>query len=1223
MSVKWTEAQQQVIDLRNRNILVSAAAGSGKTAVLVERIITRLTRDEHPLNVDELLIVTFTEAAAAEMKERILGAIEAALEKEPENEHLQRQATLIHNALITTIHSFCLSVIRDHFHEIDLDPGFRIAEEGELKLLKHDVLQELLEMKYQQASDSFFGFVERFAAGKTDQNLEDMILKLHQYGRSYPDPEEWLDRCIMQYQMEEDRAVDEVPLMQSIFSYAKDNWVEARNLIESAIEVCGMEDGPAVYEKTLTEDLVQIEQLLEAEDITSMCSVIANIKWARLASNRDDSVDLTKADAVKEARAAVKALVADLQKKFLFAAPDVMLKDIAYCAPVVEELMNLVKDFGQAFQEKKAKKSIIDFSDMEQFALQILSVKEENGRVPSAIAKEYQKRFAEVMIDEYQDSNLIQETILTSVSRVNQGIYNIFMVGDVKQSIYSFRLSRPELFMEKFKTYDPLEESVDTTRQRIDLFQNFRSRKEVLDGCNFVFYQLMRGDMGGIQYDDKAALYPGADYEERSGNGMELMLVQTDQLFDQTEQLSGQSERNMEARAVARRIRELVGHHPVKDKDGTYRPARYRDIVILTRSLTGWSDLYAEVLGEAGVPAYTGSKEGYFETREIGLLLDFMRVLDNPNQDIPLAAVLKSYFGGLTSEELAIVKNTYPDRPFYEAVYQYGREESEGNVMLSARVREFLQMIEHFRERVPHKAIHELLWMILSESGYLDYVTALPAGQQRRANVEMLLEKAVSFESTSYKGLFNFIRYIEQLQKYEMDFGEANVSDEKADTVRIMSIHKSKGLEFPIVFLAGMSKQFNLMDQRSAVVLHPELGVGVDVIDLEKRTRIPTVYKKHIQHQMEVETKGEEMRILYVAMTRAKEKLIMVGTVKKFEDKVRKLRSIKNQNERQLFFSSLFSGKSYMDWMLMALCRHRCFDSIWEQAGEETAAGNPQHKNEAYIEIRQVGIKELVVMEVQEETSDMWTQSQLHHLDITKTYHETFRKNLQEQFEYQYPYANEEKYKMKFTVSELKKRTFLEEEAGEALVVEERNEPIVPKFLAEPEEVGAGSFRGTAYHRFMELLDFTQAYNEHQIENYIDECVKQGLMTKEMACCINGVDVIRFLDTDIAKRMKKAAISGRLFVEQPFVLGVPSKRIYGEESEETVLVQGIIDVYFQEEDGIVVLDYKTDQVSTTEELRERYHAQLEYYGDALTQLIGEPVKERIIYSFTLRDILEV
>ena len=1155
MGVKWTKQQQQVIDLRDRNILVSAAAGSGKTAVLVERIITMLTDEEHPVNVDELLIVTFTEAAAGEMKERIRGAIEKALEENPENEHLKRQATLIHNAQITTIHSFCLSVIRDHFHVIDIDPGFRTAEEGELKLLRHDVLDELLEEKYAQKEERFLRFSNAYGGRRNDKKLEEMIEKAYDYSRSYPDGEGWLDSCVDAYRVDCAEDLEKSDYGNKIVTWAKAYLEEAKLLNEQATQISLEIDGPAVYEEALKLDAQTIRELLSAKNYNELSGRIQNVEWSRFASCRDKTVSKEKIEAVKDLREQVKDIVGGLKKDYFYQKPEEMAADMQICLPYMEELVGLVKCFSQRFDVKKRQENVIDFSDMEQFALQILAKKTEEGFEPSEVAKEYQDQFRE---------------------------------GDVKQSIYSFRLSRPELFMEKFDTYD-LEKG---PKQRIDLHKNFRSRKEVLDSVNYIFRQIMMRNLGEIDYDDKAALYVGAEYPENPGCETEVLVLNTElKKYDRSIKASKQE---MEARMIASRIRGLIAEQKVLDKKtGKLRPARYSDIVILTRSVKGIADIFVQELNREGIPAFSGTKEGYFATQEIGVLLDYLRVLDNRKQDIPLAAVLMSAFCGLNEQEMAVIRSSEAfEIPFYQAVENY--LENGENTVICEKLKHCYGKMNDFREIVPYTPIHELLRSILTQTGYGQFISAMPGGAQRAANVEMLITKAQAFQSSSYKGLFHFVRYIEQLQKFEVDYGEASLEDEQSDTVRVMTIHKSKGLEFPIVFVAGTGKKFNVTDLAGQVIIHARLGVGMDVVDLDRRTKIPSLVKKVIQKEAKLDNLGEELRVLYVALTRAKEKLIITGTCDNLETKMAKT----------LTFAQRSSAIQYLDWIIPAL------------------AYIPE---EIPVTFEEVLLEEIVRDEVETEVSGKIQEEILRRWDTSAEYDANVRQALEEQFAYQYPYPKSHARKMKFTVSELKKMAYQaelddEENAlGEVVFEEPEVVPLLPKFMTE-EETLTGAPRGTAYHRVMELLDFEKMYDRQTLETEINTFVEQGRMTREMADSVRTDDVLGFLDSSVGKRMRTSADCGKLWKEQPFVLGIPEQELYKDEPEgDFALVQGIIDVYFEEEDGLVVLDYKTDKVYKIEELVEKYHAQLDYYGRALEQITGKKVKEKVLYSFTLGE----
>lgn len=1210
MGVTFTKEQQQVIDLRNRNILVSAAAGSGKTAVLVERIITRLTKDATPLNVDELLIVTFTEAAASEMKERIHGAIEKALETEPDNLHLQRQATLIHQAQITTIHKFCLSVIRDYFHTIDLDPGFRVGEEGELKLLKKDVAEAVFEAAYEEGNSEFLDFVESFAVGRDDRKLEELMLQLYEFSRSYPNPKQWLDSCAEQYQVQDVAELENRPFVLEIMEEVRQCLLDVQELLQYGINICNEEDGPLVYQDTLQSDLALVQSLVSASSFSEMQEKISDVQWVKLSACRDKTVSERKIQQVKDIRDEVKGLVKNLTEQYFYDNIQELQREMAQSQKNMQILTHLVKTFADAFSEEKKRKNLIDFNDMEQYALQILTCEENGKYIPSIVAESYQEKFVEVMIDEYQDSNLVQEAILTSVSRVSKGEYNIFMVGDVKQSIYRFRLSRPELFMDKFHSYS-LE---DSKTQRIDLHKNFRSRREVLDSTNFVFEQIMIPRFGGIAYDEKAALHVGADYAEGSGNETEVLILDA-------ENCKTEERIELEAESVAKRIKELMASYRVFDKKTeSYRRVRYSDIVILTRSLKGWIDVFGSVLNQVGIPTYTSSQEGYFQTQEIQVLLAYLRILDNPRQDIPFATVLTSMFGGFSSQDLAEIRSSETGRNLYEAVVNYA--EYGQSDKLRERLQMFLATYESFRRRVPYTAIHTLLWQILDETGYGNYMAALPGGEQRAANLEMLIEKAVAFEGTSYKGLFNFVRYMDQLQKYDVDYGEANLMDENHDVVTLMSIHKSKGLEFPVVFVVGMGKQFNMQDTRQSIVVHPELGVGIDAVDTTLRIKSPTLLKKAIQQKVLRESKAEELRVLYVAMTRAKEKLILSGSTTNLEKDLSQLSSIAYRQEKELSYYSLMKANKYMDWILPALFRNQCLQMVLDDYQMCVPYQNSMFKRNVPIQVRKITMDTLTDLELEEVFEDTITKDMLLPWDTEQTYDVDMKHQIQTQFSYCYPYGEEAVLKQKLSVSELKKKAYSDAD-GVDVFHEEEVIPLLPKFLQEDEKL-TGAGRGSAYHRLLELLDYTKAYDVESLLEEIRQKEQEGLLTKEMASCIDVSDILQFLKSSVARRMRQASMNGTCYAEQPFVLGVEAGDIYPDvSSDELLLVQGIIDVYFEEDGELVVLDYKTDKVLLAKELVDRYRAQLEYYAQALERLTGKKVKEKIIYSFALAQEIEV
>ena len=1192
MSVKFTPEQQQVIDLRNRNILVSAAAGSGKTAVLVERIITRLTKDEKPLDVDRLLVVTYTEAAAAEMKERIHMAIEKALDEQPGNTHLERQATLIHQAQITTIHQFCLSVIREYFHEIDLDPGFSIGAAGEIELLRQDVLETVLEKAYLEGDNGFLDFVESFAFGKSDKQLENLIIQLYDASRSYPNPTRWLQQCVERYDIQTPMELERKPFVQAIMNETSQYIQEARELLDYAIELCDEEDGPLSYKENIQFDIGQLEMLSKANTFAEMQKLIRFVDFPNLKACRNKEVCPTKKEQVQTVHKTVKGVIAQLKEQYFFDTAQRLQLDMLASKNHMQTLCNLVIAFETAFREAKMQKNLIDFSDMEHYALQILT-REENGKhVPSIVAESYQQKYEEVMVDEYQDSNYVQDTILTSVSKASSGGHNMFMVGDVKQSIYRFRLSMPELFMEKYNRYS----TKNSKEQRIDLHKNFRSRREVLESTNFVFEQIMIPSFGGIKYDENAALYVGADYEEQQGNETEVILIEA-------LGLKAAEQRELEAEAVATRIQELVGKHRVFDKKlGKYRPASYGDIVILSRSVQGWADLYTEVLKKAGIPIYVGSKEGYFQAREIKILLNYLRILDNPRQDIPFTSILTSVFAGVSTQELAMIQTEAEGDTVYEKVCSYianGKDEH-----LRARLCAFIEIFESFRDKVPYTTIYTLLWQLMQETGYDNYVAALPAGAQRTANLEMLVEKAVAFESTSYKGLFNFVRYMEQMEKYEVDFGEAGVANEHTDMVSFMSIHKSKGLEFPIVFVVGTSKRFNMSDATGNIVLHPHLGVGINRVDSQARTKKTTLLKNMISQTVHKESAAEELRVLYVAMTRAKEKLIMTGTVTDLEKLLNSKLSISHHKPIPLSYLTLTTANNYLDWILSALLRNQCMTEIMDRYGFLQNSSNRLYKRDVPIKVSTTSLLQLSYEEAAQTVQEHFTKEILDNWDTVHTYDVDMKQQIEQQFSYSYPYMGSDSVKQKVTVSELKKQAYTDEAAEEFR--EDEVFPLLPKFIQEETEI-SGTSKGTLYHKLLELLDFTRDYNEPELTNEIKR------LLKEQSSYVRVADIMNFLNSSIGKRVQKASRFGYYHAEQPFVLGVPV------DNDDLIVVQGVIDVYFEEDGELVVLDYKTDRVLQSTELVERYHTQLEYYAQALERITGKRVKEKVIYSFALHQ----
>lgn len=1236
MGVQWTKEQQEVIRLRDRNILVSAAAGSGKTAVLVERILSKITDKEHPVDIDRLLIMTFTRAAAGEMKERISAAIEKALCEDPDNEHLQRQTTLLHTAQITTIDGFCAYIIRNYFHLIGLDPGYRTADEGELKLLRGDVVKALLEEYYAKKDEKFQKFVECFATGKSDENLGNLIQKLYEMAMSNPFPQEWLSGCMDDYRIDSLEELRETEWMRMLWDAVKDELQEAKLLVQEARRICSEPDGPYLYDEALSSDLLLIrslQELAEKRDYNGTAEILMKPSFARLSTKKAADVDEQKKQSVKDLRDEEKGILKELGQRYFQSAEKELLEVIRYIRGPIEMLVELTARFKKQFGEAKREKNILDFTDMEHFALQILMTKEGEEIHMSQAARELSAKYDEVLVDEYQDSNLVQELLTTAVSGWINQKKNIFMVGDVKQSIYRFRLARPELFMEKYKSYS----TEEAQEQRIDLHKNFRSREQVLESVNFIFRQIMGEDLGGIAYDEAAALYPGASFPEGQDQEFvktEILLVDKySPLLEEEDEEVTENERELEALAIAGRIQSMVGHERVLDKEtGEYRPLQYGDIVILLRSASGWAETFGEVLSARGIPVYTASRTGYFSATEVVTLLNYLRILDNPLQDIPMTGVLRSPIVGCTTEELAELRIAYPEGMIYECVcrfvedYRKNGSSEENKKILGEKLSCFMDTMNTLRDKAAYTPVHQLILEVLARTGYGDHAKAMPNGEQRNANLNMLVEKAMEYEKTSYRGLFNFVRYIQKLQQYQVDYGEVNLSGTGESAVQIMTIHKSKGLEFPVVFAAGMGKRFNFRDMNASILIHPELGIGADAILPEKRIIAPSLCRQIIRRALLMESLGEELRVLYVALTRAKEKLILSGTIGALHPELGELSALRDSEEPLLSLGRRLGGKTYWDYVLPALARHRCMAPLFHEYGIFMNTANPLYKDPAEFKVTRVTARELTESEVMEQAEREMKKETLENWNPGRVFDSEIREEIQRRFSFVYPYQYLEDLPVKVSVSELKKRSYHSEQDLEETVdyeTEEEIQPLVPRFIEEKKEEGyTGALRGTAYHRVMECLDYQKTANRDEIRRQLREWVDARKMERKEAESVRVKDIWNFVETPLGQRMKAASEKRLLFREQPFVIARKASELDPQwQCEENVLVQGIIDAYFIEDEEIVLVDYKTDFVRRGEEqkLIDRYHVQLEDYAQALERMTGRKVKERYIYSFTLGE----
>ncbi len=1210
MDVKWTSEQKKVIDLRDRDILVSAAAGSGKTAVLVERIVNRICVDNPPVDIDRMLVVTFTKAAAAEMRERVSRAIDSLKEQKPDDENLQRQSTLVHNALITTIDSFCLFVVQNNFAQLNLDPDFRIGDQAELKLMLKDALAQVFEDNYaREDNEEFINLIDTYSKGRNDSAVRQMVEDIYYKSGSSSWPRKWMNSLLRLYDIKSAKQLEDSEIIKEIVDYSRVLLEEAVQELTMAKDLASATPGLEKYALTLSEDIALFDGMADVTGYVGMQELLNKISFGRIAVIRKFDGDEKKKERVKSMRDATKKKVDGIKQKYFGMSIELMYEQLERQRPFVKELIRLSLEFYDAMEAVKTRKRVFDFSDIEHFALRILV--DEQTLEPTETAREFSKHFEEIMIDEYQDSNQVQEDILTAISREHQGVGNMFMVGDVKQSIYRFRMARPELFMEKYNTYT----SDDSAHQRIDLHKNFRSRNEVLDFTNDIFYKIMAADLGNVQYDDDAALYPGASYPKETMRPELLLVDYKDE--DLSEIIEDKVQ--IEALLIANRIRSLMENGMVTDKKtGQLRAVQYRDIVILSRSVATWGNTVAAVLKDCDIPAHVESNTGYFSSYEIQVILSMLRILDNPLQDIPMAAVLASPIVGMDDEELAQIRSAFKGVSFAQAALSaMAGEDGYEDEKLKA----FALVFERLRGAVADTPIHELLYRMLDETGFYRYASAMPAGKRRRQNIDMLIEMAAAYEKTSYKGLFHFVRYIDIQQKYEIDYGEADTAGENDDVVRIMTIHKSKGLEFPVVFVSGLGKGFNTQDTKSDLVIHEKLGLGLVEKTKSPRTKRPSLIRNEIESRIKRENLGEELRVLYVALTRAKEKIILTGGLSNAQKSFEKYRGNVNANQ-PISFGQREGAGCYLDWVIPAMLSY------------------PDKYTVSTVDATEFAARTAMDMAA----NDISKAQLIGHISAAD---ETKAKELAEEFDFEYAYASDITKKSKYSVSELKHDSMVEKydsterEAERPKFLLEEKETYVPDFARDDEAGGAsneskepknaagvnqGALRGTAVHRVMECLDFKSLCDidtkDHVavsafVKKSMDEMLKKGLITDDMYRLTRPKLIEQFISSDVAARMAQADKRGDLYKEKPFVMDY-----------EGVLVQGIIDVFWLENDKIVLLDYKTDRVNAAKELIDRYSTQLKLYADALGRIFSTDGKsiqadERLIYSFRLQQTIVI
>ncbi|NYF23968.1 helicase-exonuclease AddAB subunit AddA [Sporosarcina sp. JAI121] len=1213
----FTDAQWKAIWATGKDILVSAAAGSGKTKVLITRMIEKVLDENNPIDVDELLVVTFTNASAAEMRHRMAEALEEAIVAKPESVHLRRQLNLLNKAQISTLHSFCMNVVRQYAYLLDIDPGFRIADSTEAALLSDDTIGAVLEDAYSAENpEAMYRLADSFTSDRNDQSIETLIDRLYDYSRVHPVPEQWLRLIPMQYDIGDHVSIDDLEFIKPLKTAIRHTLEEAAALTGDMKRIALMPDGPEPLAATAEADLMWINEALHR--ITEgtweqTYEFFGTLKWVKAGTIRKDSCDEELAKRAKALRDAVKKIVNTLKESYFTRTPARLLDEIRLMAPAMHTLIDLVIDYGRRFEAVKIDRGIVDFSDLEHYALRILSKEVDGQLVASDIATDYRNRFSEVLVDEYQDVNMLQETIIQLVKRGGEEDGNLFMVGDVKQSIYRFRLAEPMLFLGKYNRFT---ETDGNQGLKIDLNANFRSRTEVLDATNFIFSQVMGARVGEIDYDDAAALKYGAKYPEKAVTAGLTLLYEDEedgQEVDDATELAGQSLKSSqaEARFMVKKIQELIasGAEVTDAFSDKRRPLEYRDIVILMRSMT-WSGEIAEEFKLAGIPIYAELKRGYFDALEVMIMLNTLRVIDNPYQDIPLASVLRAPFIGMTENELAQIRLAAKSEPFFEALKRFVATGGAGVAAATQeKLQRFFNQFEDWRNLARRGSLSELIWQVYSDTHYYEMVGAMANGKQRQANLRALHDRAIDYEKTSFRGLFRFLRFVDRMRKRGDDLGAARSLTEKENVVRIMTIHSSKGLEFPFVFIAGAGRKFNKMDFNEPYLFDQHFGLAVKAIDPDNRITYTSLPFLAMKEKKELEMRAEEMRVLYVAMTRAKEHLEIIASVKDIEKSIIQWQDAQLVDpERMLPEYTRSRANGYLDWIGPAIARHPAFGKFGCMPGGQTVIDPSVWQ----IDALPVSAFYTAIEGIEEEAEPALAIVPIEEVD------ETMLLEVKRRFDATYPYLSSVTKRSKQTVSELKRLAILEQQADDDLFVS-KNDDVSTAYLhnrpafMQSRTLSAAEV-GTAMHTIMQHIDIHIESNGAEVEKLITELTGRQLLTTEEANAVDADAVAKFFRTSIAKRLMKAEQVER---ELPFTYA------FDDNDGDYQILQGIADCLFEEKDGWVLLDYKTDRIrgrfdsdeAVDTEMHKRYGIQLNLYKKAIEEILKIDIKEMVLYLF--------
>ena len=1222
--MKWTKEQEQAIYEKNTNILVAAAAGSGKTAVLVERIINKIINEN--IDIDKLLVVTFTNAAASEMRERVLNAIYEKLENDSENQNLQRQITLLNKASICTIDSFCLDVVRNHFYELDnVSPNFRIGDTTEIELLKQEIIEEIFEKKYEEEDKDFNTLINTYTSYRDDTPLKEIILKIYNYIQSNPFPEKWLNEKIEMFNLEgkkeEHSDFSNTVWGEELLKEVEEELIDDITALQDIEDSLSFDSELNKFWQTIRSDIDMLQTLKNNLDNWDRAYEISKninfVTWPR------KKIESSIKEEAKIIRDDVKKKLNKVINKILICDSDEAKQDIQDMYNVLDKLKYVILEFQEEFSKRKRERNIVDFNDIEHFALKILLKETEEGKIePTDVAKKYKEKYIEIAIDEYQDSNLVQEYILNAVSKGD----NIFMVGDVKQSIYKFRQAMPELFLDKYKNYKKKEDKKQEDNLKIKLFKNFRSRENVLKFTNLIFQDIMSNLLGDIEYNQEEYLNLGAQYpEEKQNLNTEINIidlkeneegqsnVSTEDLNESVEN-EEQQERiediELEARFVANKIKEIVQNkYQIWDaKKDKYRDIKYKDIVVLLRSTSNIAPIFEQEIIRLDMPVFSDSSQEYLDSIEIQTIMSLLKIIDNPMQDIPLVTVLRSNIGKFTDDELVEIRLSDKYENYYTCMK---KAKLDVNSKLKDKIQRFFESIEEWRKEQEYLSLDELIWKIYIDTGYYNYVGLMPNGALRQANLKMLFQRAKQYESSNFKGLYNFINFIEKLRLSSGDLGAAKLIGENDDVIRIMSIHKSKGLEFPVVFLSSTGKQFNLMDLNQNILLHQEMGIGVKYINYERQVQYDTLTKTAMRNKILVETLSEEMRILYVALTRAKEKLFITGLSKDYE---KEAENIEKQICRYPKYLDKINPilvkkyKRYLDWIMLVY-------NYEKETAKSFVDFNIYKKKELLDSFEDIKKEEIDAKEFLEKQD----------VDNDKI------KKIEEILNWSYDYELSTTIPTKTSVTKIKQmqnEENIETTLDNYLIDAEKNEKNKekvqenslpkPQFLRkEDDDKLTSAQKGTLVHLCLQKLNEKQEYTLQEIKDLINELELRQIITNKEARSISTYKILAFTKSTIWKELRKAKTVEK---EKPFYINIPAKEIYNQEIEEDILVQGIIDLYYiNENDKLVLVDYKTDYVEKgkEEELLNKYRKQLDLYKRALESALNRKVDKVYIYSVYL------